>query len=126
MDNIKALIETTLKAEIAKALNQAPEAIEKLVQAALSQPVYSNGEIESRGYSPGNKMPYLDWLVGSEIRRATEGAVRDAVAACEPSIKAEVAKRLNAENVVDAFTEQILGTVKEDWRLNVNFTQRER
>lgn len=127
--DVKAVIETTLKAEIVKALNAAPEAIEKLVKAALEGPVYESTGTPNRpqygGYND-RQLPYLDYLVGTEIRRAAESAVRDAVAAQESMIRAEVAKRLSAENIVEAFSREIIKTVSEDWRLRVSFEQEKR
>lgn len=120
--DVKAVIETTLKAEIIKALNAAPEAIEKLVQAAIEQPVYESTGTPNRpqygGYND-KQLPYLDWLVGTEIRRAAEKAVREAVMAQEPAIRAEVAKRVSGESIVDAFTKEIVKTVGEDWHLGL-------
>lgn len=72
MDNVELTIKTLIETQIIQALSNAPEeAIEKLVKAALSKPVDDNGN--ERGY--GSKMPYIDYLVGSEIRDAARRAV---------------------------------------------------
>jgi hypothetical protein len=60
--DLKAIIETTLKAEIVKALNSAPDAIEKLITAALT------GEVGERTGSlkpdyHEKRVPYLDFLI---------------------------------------------------------------
>lgn len=119
MDNINAIIETTLKAEIIKALNAAPEAIEKLVKAALELPVNEHGSKPDQWTR--TTMPYLDWLVGDEIRRAARMAVQEVVKANEPEIHAAVKRRMSADTIVDAFAKHLVKTADEDWKIEVKF-----
>lgn len=114
---IETIVKTLIQTEIVKALNNAPEAIEKLVQAALSRPVDYAGKVD--GY--GAKTPYLDYLIGNEIRHAAEAAVRKVVAEHSDKIEAHVREGLSAESVVSAMTKAILRTTSEDWRIFVSF-----
>ena len=100
-----------------KALNAAPEAIEKLVKAALSKPVDKDGKFDGWG----DKMPYLDYLVGNEIRDAARMAVRTVVKEQTPTIEAEVRKGLTSESVVAAVTKAIIGVADQDWKIDVRF-----
>ena len=117
-DNIKAIIETTLKAEIVKALNSAPDAIEKLVTAAISQPVDSHTG-STGGY--GSKVPYLDFLVGDEIRRAARDAVHEVFAAKADLVKEAVKRKFSADDMVEAFAKAVINASAQDWKITVKF-----
>ena len=123
LNDMQALVKTIIEAQVIQALNDAPEAIEKLVKAALSQPVDSVGD--HKGYN--TKMPYLDWLVGDEIRIATRAAVKKVVADSADKIEAEVRKGLNSETIVAAMVKAISNAAGQDWRIDVKFeTERSR
>jgi hypothetical protein len=117
--DVKAIIETTLKAEIVKALSAAPEAIEALVKAALEHPVTSYGG-KPDSYSRGT-MPYLDWLVGEQIRNAARAAVQDVVKANEAAIHEAVRKRMSSDTIVDEFARHLVKLANDDWRVTVQF-----
>lgn len=117
LNDMQAIVKAIIEAQVVRALNEAPEAIEKLVKAALEQPVDSMGD--HKGY--GIKMPYLDWLVGDEIRTATRAAVKRVVADSADKIEAEVRKGLNQESIVSAMSKAIASSVEQDWRINVSF-----
>lgn len=116
-DNINEMIKGIIEAQVIQALNSAPEAIEKLVKAALSRPFDASGKYD--GY--GNKMPYLDYMVGEEIRRAATDAVRKVVADSADKIEAEVRKGLNSESIVASMTKSFTQAASENWRINVSF-----
>jgi hypothetical protein len=118
-DDIKALVEATLQAKIVQAFHDAPEAIDKLVQAALGVKVNENGG-RPDGYGR-REMPYLEWLVGDTIRRVARGAVETAVKQREEDIRATVASRLSSDAVVDSLVKKIVGVTTDDWRINVTF-----
>lgn len=118
--DVKAVIETTLKAEIVKALNAAPDAIEKLVTAAISVQVDKHSGSTDRGYY-GDKVGYLDYLIGAEIRRAAEQAVREVFEAQKDVIKDAVKRRFSADDIVDAFASALIKTGSDDWRVRVSF-----
>ena len=99
--DIKELTRTLIQTEITKALSEAPEAINALVQAALAQEVDENGN--KPDYHSKHKMPWLEWKVGQLIRTAATGAIQDAVKAKEDEIRALVSEKINS--LVDALVE---------------------
>lgn len=116
-DNINELIKSIIETQIIQALNSAPDAIEKLVKAALSRPVDRAGKFD--GY--GDKMPYLDYMVGEEIRRAAEAAVRKVVAESAGKIEDLVRNGLTSDSVVAAVTKSFVDAAAQEWRINVKF-----
>lgn len=122
-DTLEVTIKSLLETQIIQALNSAPEAIEKLVKAALSKPVDTNGnEQGSRNWSSyGGQMPYLDWMVGQEIRDAARKAASRVIQERMPDIEAEVRKGLSSESIVAAVTKSLVGTAEQEWRINVSF-----
>ena len=115
--NIQDIIKATIETQVVLALNSVPEAIEKLVKAALSKPVDENGKFD--GYR--NTMPYLDFIVGDEIRRASRDAVQRVVQERATEIENEVRKGLSSEAVVAAVTKSIVGAANDSWRIAVKF-----
>lgn len=118
------MVKTLIETQVIQALNSAPEAIDKLVKAALAKPVDRNGNEEgSRSYSgySGNTMPYLEWMVGNEIRSAARVAAAKVIQERMPSIEDEVRKGLSSESIVAAITKSLIGTAEQEWRINVVF-----
>lgn len=117
--DIKEHVKTLIEIEIVKALNNAPDAIEKLVSAALSKEVdESTGRTENAW---GKRVPYLDFLVGDEIRTATRSAVHKVVAEMNSAIEDQVRAKLSAEDFVGEFTKCVLKAATEDWRIRIAF-----
>lgn len=116
---IEALVQTTIQTQIIQAFNEAPQAIEFLVQSALKQEVDQYGSKPS-GYHD-KKMPFLEWAVGDTIRRIARGAIDQAVEARRPEIEGAVKAALTAEAVVQAMIDRVLGTLKEDYRVQISF-----
>lgn len=112
---IKALIET----QIIQALNSAPEAIEKMVKAALSEPV--DPRTGARDGYASNKVPYLEYMVGDEIRNAARSATVKVIKERMPDIEAEVRKGLSSESIVAAVTKSLIATADQEWRISVRF-----
>lgn len=118
--DVKTLIETSLQAEIVKAFHEAPEAIDKLVMAALESPVDQWGGKPDK-YSSRGTMPYLQWLVGDTIRRIARAAVIETIEKRESEIREAVQRAVSADAIVDGLMEKILGTLKQDYKINVSF-----
>lgn len=116
-ENIETLVKGIIETQVITALNNAPEAVEKLVKAALSKPVDSLGKFD--GY--GTKMPYLDWLVGDEIRRAAEAAVRKIVNESSGMIEQKVREGLTQDTIVSAIVKSFVGVAESSWKINVSF-----
>lgn len=118
--DVKAIIETTLKAEVVKALNAAPEAIEKLITAAISAEVGERSGSLKPDYHE-KKVPYLDYLIGEELRRATRDAVHEVMAAQADEIKAAVKRKFTTDDIVDGFAKYLIDNASHDWRVEVKF-----
>ena len=112
-ETVKAMIQT----QIVAAFNDAPDVIEKLVKAALSKSVDSLNGSESGYY--GNRVPYIDYLVGDAIRSAARGAVNKIVNDALPLIEAEIRKGLSAEDMVKAMLQAFVGTASQEWKIDV-------
>lgn len=116
-NNVNELVKQMIQVQIVQVLNSAPDAIEKLVKAALSRPVDTTGKFSEYGKT----MPYLDYVVGEEIRRAAEGAVRTVISESAHLIEAEVRKGLSTESVVAAVVNSFVGAASENYRISVKF-----
>ena len=121
-DNINEMVKGLIQTQVIQALNSAPEAIEKLVKAALSRPVDQSGKFD--GY--GNKMPYLDWLVGEEIRSAARNAVHTVLAERASEIEQVVRDALSAEDTAKAVTKAVVGAAEREWSIKVSFAAEDR
>lgn len=118
-DTIKSLVETTLQTQIVKAFHEAPEAIDKLVLAALSQEVNEYGG--KPDYHSRDKMPYLQYLVGDTIRGIAHQSVKTTIEERKGEIEEVVRSKIKSEDLVNAFMEKLLGVLNEDWRVKINF-----
>jgi hypothetical protein len=116
--NVEEIVKTTLQAEILKALKAAPEAIEAMVRAAIEKPV---DPTTGRPDGYGNKIPYLEWIVGQTLREELRGAVVQEFGARRDEIREIVKARLSSEAVVDAVAGTILKSASEEWRITVKF-----
>lgn len=121
--DVNQLVKTIIETQIVQALNNAPEAIEALIKAAMSEPVDKNGNKEgSREFSFGStKMPYLDWMVGQQIRNATHNAVVKVINEMLPDIESKVREKLSHDDVAKSFVEAVVKNVGQEWRIRVNF-----
>jgi hypothetical protein len=118
-DDIKELTRTLIQTRVIQAFKDAPEAIDALVVAALSQEVNQYGG-KPEGYY-GTKMPYLEFLVGQTIRAVATGAVKAAVEERQAEIEAAVRRAVSADALVDSVAKKMLGTLAEDWKLQITF-----
>lgn len=115
--NLDALVKASLETQIIKAFKEAPEAIDALVSACLSMPVNEYGTKPS-GYGD-KKMPYLSWLAQETIQNIARTAVREHIKTMEPVIREKVIAALTGEQVVDAFTKNILSATEDEWKIKV-------
>ena len=113
MDNISEVVKAAIQTQILAAFNQGPDLIEKLVEAALKEPVR-----EGHGY---NTKPYLDHLVGNCVRDAARSAVTEIFSEHKDAIREAVRNRFSAETIVNSFADALIKTSGEEWRINVNF-----
>lgn len=118
-DELNVMVKTLIETQVIQALNSAPEAIEKMVKAAMSDSVDPRTGTRD-GYS-SQRVPYLEFMLGNEIRSAAQTAARKVILEMMPNIEAEVRKGLSAESVVAAVTKSLIGTAEQEWRINVKF-----
>lgn len=123
--SVELQIRTLLQAQIVQALNSAPEAIEKMVDAAISGHVDSvTGEAaDSRGWTRNEKIPYIDYLVRCEIRQAARRATVKVVAEKLPEMEEVVRQALGAEPLVKAVTHAIVNAASHEWKIDVTFSK---
>lgn len=117
-DDLEAMIRATIQTKVVEAFNSAPEMTEKLIRAALEQKVDQYG-MKPEGYRREEAMPYLDWLVGNEIRKATQDAVREYVAEHKETIKAQIAKAIGVTDFAAAIGSRMANILAEDHRWSV-------
>jgi hypothetical protein len=116
---VETTIKTLIETQIIQALNNAPEAVEKMVKAAMSEPVDPRSG-KNDGYS-SHRVPYLEYMVGNEIRSAATEAARKVIQEKMPDIEAEVRKGLSSESLVAAVTKSLIGVAEQEWRISVKF-----
>lgn len=116
MTDIEALLKTTIQTKVIEAFNSTPEMVEKLVQAALEKEVNEHGSKPS-GYGD-KKMPYMEWLVGEEIRRAVCACVREYV----EGHNAEIKERVQAAMVSAEFMQPVAEVVANVLSTSYNWT----
>lgn len=121
---IDALVKASLEAQIVKAFKEAPEAIDALVSAVLTLPVDEYGAKPS-GYG-GARMPYLTWLARDIVQSVARKAVQEHVKTMEPEIRQKVIAGLTTQQVVDAFTRNILSATENEWSIRVEFKANEK
>jgi len=120
---IKELVQNSIQVSIVKALNETPEAIDALVQAALQKEVNEHGD--KPDYRSERKMPWLEWCVGEHIRNAARSAIIEAVKLRDEDIKTAIQEKINADSVVDSMIKSILGMIDREWSLEITFADKE-
>ena len=120
MNDIEALLKTTIQMKVVEAFNQAPEMIDKLVEAAISKEVDEHGGKPS-GYG-SKKLPYMEWLVGEEIRKAITSAVKEYVQQNKEAIDARVKKAMEDADLVTPITKMLstVMTCEYNWNINLD------
>lgn len=113
-DNIQEILNAAIQAKVIEALNDNDEAINKLVLASLSVNVDNFGEVSKSGWD--NKTPYLEWLVGREIRRAAALAVEKYVTDNIDQIHAKIEAALLADGEISkTIAATFSDAIKQTW-----------
>ena len=116
--SIEQMLKTTIQTKVVEAFNSTPEMIDKLIEAALSK------EVNSHGGKPDHydriKMPYLEWLVGQEIRNAARGAVQEYIKEHGDVIKAKVKDAVRRSDIGDELTKVFGEAMTRDYNWTVN------
>lgn len=120
MPDIEEILKATIQTKVIEAFNTTPEMIDKLVQAALSKEVDASGNCPSRYLSEREKMPYMDWLVGEEIRRAVTAIVRAHIEEHASAFKEKVKAAMESGDITESVSTVIAQILSEEYRWNVN------
>lgn len=122
MNDIETLLKATIQTKVIEAFNSAPDVVEKLVEAALSK------EVDQHGGKPdyhSKKMPYMEWLVGNEIRNAVCACVREYVEQHGDEIRGRVKQAMESSDftkpMVDALSEVLSKTY--NWTVDLKIGQ---
>ena len=118
--NIEELIKATIQTKVIEAFNTVPEAIDKLVESALRKDVDKWGSKPS-GYGR-DTMPFMEWLVGEEIRKAVQECVNEYIAEHKDSVKEKVRQSIAKADFGKSLSESVADVMSQsyNWRINLN------
>ena len=119
-DDIRSLIEASLKKKVLEAFNEGPELINKMMAAAII-----DYEVDSYGVKPkyGKGMPFIDYVIGEQIRHAMRQATREVIADQMEVLKAQISDRLTRGEFADAAVSAMLEKLSEEWSVSVEFSR---
>ena len=115
---ISELVKAGIQQEILKALNDAPEYINNLVDAALNQDVNDYGSKPSYGET---KQPYLEYVVEQQLRVFAAQAIRAWLEDNESTIRASIINRMTQVDIAEAFADAVSKQIKDNWGISVQF-----
>ncbi|MCP5007865.1 MAG: hypothetical protein GY941_28605 [Planctomycetes bacterium] len=116
-DDIEALLKASIQTKVIEALNSTPDMIEKLVEAAFHKPVNEHGEKPDRGgWGNETKMPYLEWLIGNEIRNAACSIVREYVADHQETIRKKIHEAIEGGDFASPIIKFFDKSMQDDFR----------
>lgn len=117
--NIEELLKSTIQTKVIEAFNTTPEMVDKLVEAALSKEVDKHGDKPS-GYSR-DKMPFMEWLVGEEIRKAVQKCVHEYVLEHEDTIKSKVKQSIAKADFGKSMADTVADVMSKSYNWKIDF-----
>ncbi len=127
-DDIEALLKASIQTKVIEALNSTPDMIEKLVEAAFHKPVNEHGQ-KPTGYGRGSEeMPYMEWLVGNEIRNAARSIVREYVANHQETIRKKIHEAIEGGDFASPIIKFFDKSMQDEfrWTFDINVTKEDR
>ena len=118
---IEKVVQAGIQQEIIRALNDAPEYIDALVKAAMNQEVNEYGGKPSYGE---RKTPYLEYVVGEQLRVFAGKAVRQWLTDNEDAIRASIVQRVGKLDIANAFADAVSKQINDDWGMSVYFERK--
>ena len=118
MNDIEDILKATIQTKVVEAFNTTPDMIDKLVEAAISKDVNEYGQKPDR-YGE-KKMPYMEWLVGDEIRKAIKESVREYIESNSDEIGKKVSEALNSLDASKQMSSALSKILSEEYRWYVN------
>ena len=121
----KDIIEPIIQAEIIRSIVEAMGPKQVVMQHAIASIL--NLSVDGEGKpSNYNGRPWIEWIIGNEIRQAAKAAIVEHVAAHGEQIKRQLTLELAKKNspIVRQLIESMVGGMTNPenlkWRLNVN------
>lgn len=122
--DIEAILRSTIQTKVIEAFNTTPDLVEKMVRAAFEKEVDQYGMRPERYGS--EKMPWLEWLVGEEIRKAASEAIKSYVSQHQDEIRAKVSSAITNGDFGNKIGERIAEIMAEEYRWSFTIAPRER
>lgn len=125
----KDIIEPIIQAEITKAIIEAMGPKQAVMQHAIASILNLSVDSEGRPTTYQGK-PWIDWIIGKEIRAAATTAIVEHLAMHGETIKRQLAVELAKKNspMVKQLIEGMVGAMTHPdalrWRLNVTFDEK--
>lgn len=126
----KDIIEPIIKAEITRAIVEAMGPKQAVMQHAISTILNMKVDSEGKPSSYGNALPWIDWVIGAEIKAAATTAIKEHLATHGAAIKAQLVAEMAKKNspMVKQLVEGMVGAMTHPdalrWRLNVTFDEK--
>lgn len=114
--DIEKLVKASIQTKIVEAFNETPGMIDKLVEAALNKEVDEHGG--KPGYGARERMPYLEYLVGNEIRLAAHRAVQEYVESRKDEIAQKVVHAMQSAEFGSSIAEAVSNVLQGAYRWN--------
>ena len=116
---VEPIIRAEIEAAIVAQLNNVPDLVAKLVQAAMADKVDENGR--KGRYSSDDKYLFIDILCRNAIQNAAREAMKQYITDHSAELQDEIRKQIEKQKsgLAKAFVESLVGAVKVDWRFNV-------
>lgn len=125
-DDIEKLLRATIQTKVIEAFNTTPEVVEKMVEAAFHKEVDETGMPPGRNSWNSTKMPWIEWLVGQEIRNAAQAAVHEYMAENRKAVKAKVVAAIEAGDFGSQIGEKVAEMMAEDYRWSFQISPKQR
>ena len=116
---VEPIVRAEIEAAIVAQLNNVPDLVAKLVQAAMADKVDENGR--KGRYSSDDKYLFIDILCRNAIQNAAREAMKQYITDHSAELQDEIRKQIEKQKsgLAKAFVESLVGAVKVDWRFNV-------
>ena len=125
----KDIIEPIIQAEITKAIIEAMGPKQAVMQHAIASILNLSVDSEGKPTTYQGK-PWIDWIIGKEIRASATTAIVEHLSAHGETIKKQLAVELAKKNspLVKQLIEGMVGAMTHPdalrWRLNVTFDEK--
>jgi len=117
---VEPIIKAEIQAAIVAHLNNVPDLVAKLVQAAMADKVTESGAKSRSDYE--NKYLFIDVLCRQAIQEAARESMRVYITDNAPLFQAEMQRQLAKQksNLAKLFVESLVGSMKSAWSFKVN------